>query len=40
MNLELIFSELNNNSVYRFHLAKQEPEGTRPIDVLARSLDE
>lgn len=40
MNLELIFPELNNNSIYRFHLAKQEPEGTRPIDVLARSFDE
>jgi hypothetical protein len=36
MNLDLIFSELNDNSSYRFHLAKQEPDGTRPIDVLAR----
>lgn len=40
MNLERIFSELNDNSKYRFHLAKQEPGGTRPIDVLARSHDE
>lgn len=40
MKLELIFPELNNNSLYRFHLAKQEPEGTRPIDVLARSFEE
>ncbi|TKF95720.1 GIY-YIG nuclease family protein [Vibrio lentus] len=40
MNLDLIFSNLNDNSNYRFHLAKQEPEGTRPIDVLARSQDE
>jgi hypothetical protein len=40
MNLELIFSELNNDSIYRFHLAKQEPGGTLPIDVLARDFDE
>ncbi|RXJ74943.1 excinuclease ABC subunit C [Veronia nyctiphanis] len=40
MDLGLIFSELNNNSEYRFHLAKQEPGGTRPIDVLARSHKE
>jgi len=40
MNLDLIFSELNDNSEYRFHLAKQAPSGTRPIDVLARSHDE
>jgi len=40
MKLELIFSQLNDNSEFRFHLAKQEPGGTRPIDVLARSLDE
>lgn len=40
MDLSLIFSELDNNSKYRFHLAKQEPGGTRPIDVLARSHEE
>ena len=40
MDLGLIFSELNNNCEYRFHLAKQEPGGTRPIDVLARSHQE
>ncbi|WP_067522812.1 GIY-YIG nuclease family protein [Endozoicomonas ascidiicola] len=40
MNLELLLSDLNDNSKYRFHLAKQEPGGTRPIDVLARSQEE
>ncbi|PML52081.1 excinuclease ABC subunit C [Vibrio lentus] len=40
MKLELVFSDLNDNSKYRFHLAKQAPSGTRPIDVLARSHDE
>ncbi|EGV32252.1 Excinuclease ABC C subunit domain protein [Thiorhodococcus drewsii AZ1] len=40
MNLELIFSEFNDDNQFRFHLAKQEPEGTRPIDVLARSSEE
>ncbi|EIV1855841.1 GIY-YIG nuclease family protein [Vibrio vulnificus] len=40
MKLELIFPELNDNSTYRFHLAKQSPSGTRPIDVLARDFDE
>ncbi len=40
MNLELIFSDLNDHSKYRFHLAKQAPEGTRPIDVLARGGDD
>lgn len=40
MKLDLIFSELNDNSIYRFHLAKQNPGGTRPIDVLARSFEE
>jgi len=37
MNLDAIFSEFNDDNQYRFHLAKQEPGGTRPIDVLARS---
>jgi hypothetical protein len=40
MKLDLIFSDLNDNATYRFHLAKQEPTGTRPIDVLARNQDE
>ncbi|MGH0003508.1 GIY-YIG nuclease family protein [Pseudovibrio ascidiaceicola] len=40
MKLEKIFPDLNDDSKYRFHLAKQEPGGTRPIDVLARSKDE
>lgn len=40
MKLELIFPELNDNSAYRFHLAKQAPNGIRPIDVLARDFDE
>jgi hypothetical protein len=40
MKLDSIFSELNDDNKYRFHLAKQEPEGTRPIDVLARNQDE
>lgn len=40
MKLEAIFNEFNDDSQFRFHLAKQEPEGTRPIDVLARSRDE
>lgn len=40
MKLQAIFSDLNDDDRIRFHLAKQEPEGTRPIDVLARSQSE
>lgn len=40
MKLEAIFNEFNDDNKYRFHLAKQEPEGTRPIDVLDRSKSE
>lgn len=40
MRLESIFAEFNDDGKFRFHLAKQEPEGTRPIDVLARSRSE
>lgn len=37
MNLSVIMKDLNNDEKYRFHLAKTEPEGTRPLDVLAKS---
>lgn len=40
MKLETIFQDLNDDNCYRFHLAKQELGGTRPIDVLARSESE
>jgi len=40
MKLNSLLPDLNNDDVYRFHLAKQERGGTRPIDVLARSQSE
>ena len=33
-------SDLNDDSLFRFHLAKTEPEGARPLDALAKSDDE
>lgn len=40
MDLSKLIGDLNNDAVYRFHLAKKEPEGTRPLDALAKSDDE
>lgn len=40
MDLSILMSDLNDNSKYRFHLAKTEPEGCRPLDALAKSDDE
>ena len=39
MKLDSILREVTDKQ-FRFHLAKQEPYGTRPIDVLARSETE
>jgi len=40
MKLDALLKDLNDDNQFRFHLAKQEPGGTRPIDVLARSQSE
>ena len=40
MNLGVLIQELNDDSKYRFHLAKTEPGGTRPLHALARSEQE
>lgn len=40
MDLSVLMSDLNNDSLFRFHLAKTEPEGSRPIDALAKSDEE
>ena len=40
MKLDSLLNDLIDDDQFRFHLAKQEPEGTRPIDVLARSQSE
>ena len=37
MELLRLIGETNDDSRYRFHLAKTEPEGGRPLDALARS---
>lgn len=37
MNLDILISDLNDDNIYRFHLAKTEPSGTRPLDALAKS---
>ncbi len=37
MKLDQFMPDLNNDSRFRFHLAKTEPEGTRPLDALAKS---
>lgn len=40
MDLSVLMSDLNNDSLFRFHLAKTEPEGSRPLDALAKSDEE
>lgn len=40
MDLSRLMNDLNDDSKYRFHLARTEPTGTRPVDVLARSETE
>ncbi len=40
MNLSKLLDDLNDDTLFRFHLAKTEPEGSRPIDALAKSDDE
>lgn len=40
MDLARLICDLNDDSLYRFHLAKTEPEGSRPLDALAKSDDE
>lgn len=37
MNLSILMAELKDDSKYRFHLAKTEPYGSRPLDALAKS---
>lgn len=37
MNLSRLMNNLNDDSKYRFHLAKTEPSGGRPLDSLAKS---
>lgn len=37
MELKTILNEYDDDSKYRFHLAKTEPTGRRPIDALAKS---
>jgi len=37
MNLNRLMNDLNDDNKYRFHLAKTEPSGNRPIDSLAKS---
>ncbi len=37
MKVEAILNDFYDDDQFRFHLAKQSPSGTRPIDVLARS---
>ncbi|WP_111857982.1 GIY-YIG nuclease family protein [Acinetobacter sp. CFCC 10889] len=39
MLLETLIKELNDDSLYRFHLAKTNPDGHRPLDALAKSDD-
>ena len=38
MNLDKML-DLNDDDVYRFHMAKPAPSGARPLDSLARSKD-
>lgn len=40
MKLMDIMSDVGSDKKYRFHLAKTEPKGGRPIDALAMSGDE
>ncbi len=40
MRLERLLPEFNDDDLYRFHLAKKEPSGTRPLDALAKSREE
>ncbi len=40
MKLDLIFNNLGDYENYRVHLAKMEPNGYKPIEVLARSDEE
>ena len=37
MDLIRLMNDLNNDTKYRFHLAKTEPNGGRPLDALAKS---
>jgi len=37
MDLNRLMSDLNDDNKFRFHLAKTEPGGTRPLDSLAKS---
>ena len=40
MKLSRLMGDLNDNKIYRFHLAKKEPKGSRPLDALAKSEDD
>lgn len=40
MDLSRLMGDLNNDSLFRFHLAKTEPEGAQPLDALAKSDDD
>lgn len=40
MDLIRLMNDLNDDTKYRFHLAKTEPEGGRPLDALAKSEDD
>jgi hypothetical protein len=40
MKLHVVFPEINDDKNYRFHLAKTEPSGTKPVDALAKSDEE
>ncbi len=37
MDLIRLMNDLNDDTKYRFHLAKPEPNGSRPLDALAKS---
>jgi len=40
MELGRLMKDLNDDKKYRFHMAKTEPKGGRPLDALAKSEDE
>ncbi len=40
MDLIRLMNDLNDDTTYRFHLAKTEEEGGRPLDALAKSSDD
>ena len=40
MKIDTFLNDLNDDDQFRFHLAKQNLVGTRPIDVLAKSQSE